>query len=72
MLFPEGGFFTGFWTILVGVFLFDSANGIIKQVDDFESLSVEEAMQLPVTVVPEQSVSQFVETVLAFGKDIAS
>jgi Zn-dependent protease/CBS domain-containing protein len=58
------GFFTGFWTILVGIFLFDAAHGIIKQVNDFESLSVEEAMQLPVTVEPESSVLKFVDTVL--------
>ncbi|HEY8559526.1 MAG TPA: site-2 protease family protein [Pyrinomonadaceae bacterium] len=64
LLFTTGGFFTGFWTILVGVFLFDSAHGIIKQVNDFENLSVEEAMQLPVTVAPESSVLKFVDTVL--------
>ena len=64
LLFTEGGFFTGFWTILVGIFLFDAAHGIIKQVDDFESLSVEEAMQMPVTVPPESSVLQFVDTIL--------
>jgi len=68
VLFTTGGFFTGFWTILVGVFLFDSAGSIIKQVDDFESLSVEEAMQLPVTILPEQSVSHFVETVLVLHR----
>jgi len=64
LLFTEGGFFTGFWTILVGVFLFDAAHGIIKQVKDFENLSVEEAMQLPVTVEPESSVQMFVDNVL--------
>ncbi|HVE55655.1 MAG TPA: site-2 protease family protein [Pyrinomonadaceae bacterium] len=64
LLFTEGGFFTGFWTILVGIFLYDAAKGIIKQVDEFESLSVEEAMQLPVTIEPESNVLQFVDTVL--------
>lgn len=64
VLFTNGGFFTGFWTILVGFFLFDAARGIIKQVNEFESLSVEEAMQLPVTVEPETSVLKFVDTIL--------
>lgn len=59
-----GGFFTGFWTILVGIFLYDTANGIIKQVNEFENLSVEEAMQLPVTIDPESSVLKFVDTIL--------
>jgi Zn-dependent protease/CBS domain-containing protein len=64
LIFTEGGFFTGFWTILVGLFLFDAANGIIKQVNEFENLSVEEAMQLPVTVEPESNVLKFVDTIL--------
>jgi Zn-dependent protease/CBS domain-containing protein len=64
LLFTTGGFFTGFWTILVGIFLFDAAHGIIKQVNDFENLSVEEAMQLPVTIEPESSVLKFVDTIL--------
>ncbi len=61
---PGDGIFTGFWTILVGIFLFDAAHGIIKQVNEFENLSVEEAMQLPVTIEPETSVLKFVDTVL--------
>jgi len=64
LIFTTGAFFTGFWTILVGIFLFDAAHGIIKQVNEFENLSVEEAMQLPVTVEPEASVLQFVDTIL--------
>lgn len=68
LLFTDGGFFTGFWTILVGVFLFDAASGIIKQVNDFENLSVEEAMQLPVTIEPESNVLAFVDTVLTLHR----
>jgi Zn-dependent protease/CBS domain-containing protein len=64
LIFTEGAFFTGFWTILVGIFLYDAAHGIIKQVNEFESLSVEEAMQLPVTVAPESNVLNFVDNIL--------
>ena len=64
LIFTEGGFFTGFWTILVGIFLFDAASGIIKQVNDFENLSVEQAMQLPITIEPESNILTFVDTVL--------
>ncbi len=64
LLFTEGGFFTGFWTILVGIFLYDAAKGIIKEVSEFENLSVEEAMQLPVTILPESDVLKFVDCVL--------
>jgi Zn-dependent protease len=64
----RGDFFTGFWTILVGIFLYDAAKGIITQVKEFEQLTVEEAMQLPVTIAPESSVQQFVDTVLTLHR----
>lgn len=64
LLFSKDGYFSGFWTIVVGIFLFDSANGIIRQVNEFENMTVEEAMQLPVTVEPEMSVMHFVDHIL--------
>lgn len=64
LLFAKDGVFTGFWTILVGVFLYDAAHGIIKQANEFENLSVGEAMQLPVTIEPESNVLKFVDTIL--------
>lgn len=57
-------FFTGLWTILVGVFLYDAARGIIDQVSNFERMIVEEAMQLPVTVEPDSDIQRFVDVVL--------
>jgi Zn-dependent protease/CBS domain-containing protein len=57
-------FFNGFWSILTGLFLFDAAKGIIREMREFEQISVEEAMQLPVTIEPESDVQNFVDTVL--------
>ena len=57
-------FFTGFWTIMVGLFLFDSAKGVVKQVSDLKNLKVEDVMQLPIPVEPEFFVSQFVDQIL--------
>ena len=62
--FVRGDFFTGFWTVLVGLFLFDAAKGIIKQVNDLEKLLVEDVMQLPVSVAPETNVLHFVDHIL--------
>ena len=59
-----GNFFTGLWTILVGLFLYDAAKGIIKQIDSLENLIVEERMQLPVPVEPDSTVLQFVDGIL--------
>jgi CBS domain-containing protein len=64
----RGDFFTGFWTILVGVFLFDAAKGIIREVNDFENLIVEQVMQLPVSVPPEADVQHFVDRILSFHR----
>lgn len=60
----KGDFLTGFWTILVGFFLLDSASDIIRQVNDLEKLIVEDVMRLPISVAPEKTVMQFVDTIL--------
>lgn len=63
-------FFTGFWTILIGLFLYDAAKGIIREVRDFEGLSVIEAMQMPIPVAPGMNVMAFVDQVLPLHRQI--
>jgi Zn-dependent protease/CBS domain-containing protein len=60
----RGDFFTGFWTIIVGVFLYDAANGIIRQTREQEKLIVEDVMQIPISVSPEVNVLRFVDQIL--------
>lgn len=60
--------FTGLWTIIVGVFLLDSATGFIKRVQNFDNLKVEQVMELPVTVSPEISIMEFVDTILPYHR----
>lgn len=62
--FVRGDFFTGLWTVLVGLFLFDSAAGIIRQIGETETIKVSQVMSLPVPVAPEASVSEFVDHTL--------
>lgn len=62
--FLRGDFFTGIWTVLVGLFLLDAASGIIKQASKNEGFTVEAAMTLPVVVEPEASVAHFIDHVL--------
>lgn len=57
-------FFTGFWAILVGLFLFDSAAGIIREVNAMEHIAVEDVMMLPVSVSPAASIQEFVDSIL--------
>ena len=61
-------FFTGFWTILIGLFLYDAAKSIIHQTKVLTRLTVEETMQLPVSVAPENDVLSFVDNVLPFHR----
>ena len=64
MALVNGNFLTGFWTILVGFFLYDAAKGIIKQINNLENLIVEEVMELAVAVAPDSTVMHFVDRIL--------
>lgn len=59
-------FFNGFWTVLVGLFLFDAAKGIIKEVSKMENLIVEDVMKLPIAVAPDSDIQHFVDRILPF------
>ncbi len=61
-------FFTGFWTILVGLFLYDAAQGIILQVKKLEKVLVESVMKLPVSVAPETDILHFVDQILTLHR----
>jgi CBS domain-containing protein len=52
------------WTVLVGLFLFDSAAGIIKQTGEFAAVRVGEVMSPPVVVAPDSTILQFVDRIL--------
>lgn len=56
--------FTGFWTILVGLFLYDAAKAIIRETTNLEHLLVGEVMQLPVAVAPDADVQHFIDAIL--------
>lgn len=64
----QGDFFTGLWTILVGLFLYDAAQGIIVQVKNSEKVRVEEMMKLPISVAPDADVSHFVDRILSLHR----
>ena len=55
---------TGLWTIVIGIFLYDSASGIIKQIDSFENLTAENIMELPVSIKPDITFLYFVDKIL--------
>lgn len=60
-----GEFFTGFWAMLAGLFLYDSAKSIIREIEAARATHVDEVMMLPVTVDPNSTIQQFVDRVLS-------
>jgi CBS domain-containing protein len=57
-------FFTGFWMILIGLFLYDAAAGIIKEVKQMTHVGVMDVMMLPVAVSPENDLMHVVDHIL--------
>ncbi len=60
--------FTGLWSIIVGIFLLDSATGFIRGVNSFENLKVENVMEMPVIVSPGMSIMECVDKIVPFHK----
>jgi Zn-dependent protease/CBS domain-containing protein len=60
----QGDFFTGLWTVVVGIFLFDAAFGIIKEVSRLEETRVAEVMSPPLAIGPGDNILYFVDNVL--------
>ncbi|MEJ7849187.1 MAG: site-2 protease family protein [Pyrinomonadaceae bacterium] len=60
----RGEFFTGFWAMLVGFFLFDSAKGIIGEVRELEQRVVDDVMKLPFALDPETKLQHFIDQIL--------
>ncbi|MEO5859407.1 MAG: site-2 protease family protein [Pyrinomonadaceae bacterium] len=60
----RGEYFTGFWAVIVGVFLLDSATSIIREVSSEENLRIETLMGLPAMVSPDLTVQRFVDEIL--------
>jgi len=67
----RGDFFTGFWAMLVGLFLWDSAKGIIQDVRRQERTPVESVMMLPVAASPDVTIQEFVDSVLGMHRQSA-
>ncbi len=67
----RGDLFTGVWTVLVGVFLLDSASGIVGYTLKTDKLTVGEVMSSPFALKPDISVSQLIDTILPLHRQTA-
>lgn len=57
-------YFTGFWAMIVGLFLYDSAKGIVAEVDRAKKRFAGEEMQLALPAEPEMTIQKFIDEIL--------
>jgi Zn-dependent protease len=67
----RGQFFTGFWAMLTGFFLFDSARSIIGEVRALEHRVVGDVMTLPVAIAPGAFIQHVIDNVLPMNRQAA-
>lgn len=60
----RGEYFAGFWAVIVGAFLLDSASSIIREVNSEEHQRIETLMGLPAVVSPDITVQRFIDEIL--------
>src|SRR5690348_10158510 len=64
-------YFMGFWSVLVGVFLFDAAYSVVKHVRRQVRNIVREAMSAPFSIEPDLLVSQLIDSILPLHRQVA-
>jgi Zn-dependent protease len=64
-------YFMGFWSVLVGLFLFDAAYSVVKHVEGRLQNIVREAMSAPFSIEPDVSISQFIDSILPMHRQVA-
>ncbi len=64
----RGQIFAGFWAMLTGIFLFDSARRIVAVVRAGGSRLVDDVMLLPPIVPPEITLQQFIDEILPMNR----
>ncbi len=64
-------YFMGFWSVLVGLFLFDAAYSVVKHVRKRVRNVVSEAMSAPYSIEPDLLISNLIDSVLPMHRQVA-
>ena len=64
-------YFMGFWSVLVGLFLFDAAYSVVKHVRGRIQNIVSEAMSAPFSVEPDLLISNLIDSILPLHRQVA-
>ena len=61
---PSQPYFMGVWSIVVGLFLLDTAAKVVKSADSARMVTVGEAMSAPVAIEPQLTISKLIDEFL--------
>lgn len=64
-------YFMGFWSVLVGLFLFDAAYSVVKHVRGRIRNIVSEAMSAPFSIEPDLLISHLIDSILPAHRQVA-
>ena len=64
-------YFMGFWSVLVGLFLFDAAYSVVKHVRPRLQNIVGEAMSAPFSIEPDLLISHLIDSILPLHRQVA-
>jgi Zn-dependent protease len=64
-------YFMGFWSVLVGLFLFDAAYSVVKNVRGRVRNVVSEAMLAPFSIEPDLLISKLIDSILPMHRQVA-
>ena len=64
-------YFMGFWSVLVGLFLFDAAYSVVKHVRGRIQNIVSEAMSAPFSIEPDVLITHLIDSVLPLHRQVA-
>ena len=64
-------YFMGFWSVLVGLFLFDAAYSVVKHVRGRLQNIVSEAMTAPFSIEPDLLISHLIDSILPVHRQVA-
>ena len=63
-----GAYIPGFWAVLAGIFLYDSARQIIEDVEKSGAVLVNDVMLLPRSIDPDDTVQNFIDRFLPMNR----
>jgi Zn-dependent protease/CBS domain-containing protein len=64
-------YFMGAWSILVGLFLLDTAASVVKSAKSAHIITVGETMSAPLTIAPDVTVSKLIDEILPLRRQIS-